>query len=202
MSGVALAGDVYVSGNAGVSLFQDAENSGTGFSGENDFNTGYVVSGAGGMKFTGGLRLEVEGSYRQANIDRLTSLSVGGTGVPLGNGLDGGGDVSVFAGMVNGAYDVNTGTAWTPYLMGGIGAARISINDASVSGVSLADDADLVFAYQAGAGLNYALTEAIQVGAGYRYFATMDPSFTANGGKDFESELRTHNIMLSVTYGF
>lgn len=196
------ADNYYVSGHVGGSWFGGSESTGGGLSIENDFDMGYALAGAIGYRFGNGFRAEGEISYRQADIDTFNSVSAGGTSITLGDGLAGDGDVSAFGFMANGAYDFNTGNAFTPYLMGGLGFANVSVNNAKVVNVLLADDSDVVFAYQIGAGVSYRFSDKMSVDASYRFMGTADPKFTDSAGGEFESELTTHTVMIGLRYDF
>ena len=144
----------YVSLQGGGSFLSDADNVGGGISIESSFETGYNVSGAAGYSFKNGIRLEGEISYRRNSLDKLTITADGGVGVALGvgslNGIsaDADGNVSALSFMANAFYDFRLANSVKPYVGGGIGVARLSINDAAVLGITLVDDDDIVFAYQ------------------------------------------------------
>ncbi|MEQ8193965.1 MAG: outer membrane beta-barrel protein [Rhodospirillales bacterium] len=203
-SGAAKADNWYLNISAGGTFLQDADNAGTssGLSVENTFDAGPVVIGAIGRKFKNGFRFEGELSYRQNDIDKFTSVNAGGTTISLGSGLSGDGDVSSFGFMLNGAYDFMAGKKWSPFIMAGIGGAHLSINDASVAGVALADDSTTVFAYQVGTGINYNFNDKIALGISYRYFGTADPSFSDSTGAEFESEYSSHSVLAGLTFSF
>ena len=65
----------------------------------------------------------------------------------------------------------------------------------------LADD-DMQPAFQGIVGLSYPINPQWSVSGDYRYFATLDPRFTDNTGGQRDSQYRTHNLLLSVTYHF
>lgn len=193
--------DWYVNLNAGAVFLQDADNSGSVLSVENTFNAGPVITGAIGKKIRG-FRLEGELSYRRNDIDEFTSVSSGSTSIALGSGLDGDGNVTTFGFMVNAAYDFKTGGKWAPFIMGGIGGARVNVNDAEVLGVALADDSTTEFAYQAGAGINYNFNENVALGLSYRFFGTTNPGLTDAAGDEFDSEYISHSVLVGLTYNF
>ena len=62
------------------------------------------------------------------------------------------------------------------------------------------------FAYQAIAGVSYALTERVSLGIEYRYFATTDPSYSDNPGgggtSRVDAEYKTHNVLVNLIYRF
>jgi opacity protein-like surface antigen len=193
---------VYIGGALGLSSFADSESEGGGVSVENSFDMGGAFAASVGKSFADGLRGEVEISYREADIDTFDAVSAGGTTINLGTGLNGDGSVSALAVLANVAYDFDTGTEFAPYLLGGIGLAQVTIDDARVAGVLLADDDDTVFAYQLGGGVAFDVSSELVLDAGYRFFSTADPSFTDSAGSSFDSELMTHNVMIGLRYSF
>lgn len=192
----------------GATLLPDADNTGSnGLDIRSSYDTGYHIGGGLGYTLDTGIRLELEMLYHNNNVDSLAVRNDGGVGTALGVGslsglnLKADGDVSVFAGMVNAFFDINTGTAWTPYIGGGIGIASVSA-DISSSGVKLVDDSDTVFAWQAAVGLSYPLSPKTSIGAGYRYFGTGDPDLRTTNGARFESEYDAHLIEAGLRYRF
>ncbi len=210
-AGAQAAGGWYVSGGVGPAFLQDSSSTATDPSlGTADFDTefdpGFGVHGAVGHSWDG-FRLEGEVSYRKNDVDTLTVTSTTGAISSLNldtlGSFDADGDVSALGFMANAWYDFDTGSPWKPFIGGGVGTARISLNDISSSTISLADDEDQVFAYQAGAGIGYELTPTVIVSLGYRFFGTSDPEFTAvNGTTTFDGEYRSHNVEVGVRFLF
>ena len=199
----------YVSLQAGASFLSDADNAGGGVSIESSFDTGFNVGGAIGYGIrNSGIRIEGEVSYRVNDLDNLTVTNDGGVGAALGvgslNGLSlaADGDVSALSGMVNVFYDFQLANSVKPYVGGGIGVARLSINDAAVLGITLVDDDDIVFAYQVGGGVGFEATPTTTIFLDYRYFATADPSFSDVLAGAFDSEYASHNVSVGIRYNF
>ena len=203
----------YVQLDAGAAFLSDSTSTATDGAGnsitfDTEFDTGFGVHAALGHSWDP-YRLEAEVSYRRNDFDTFDITNVTAAGIGSFNTaikLDGDGDVSALGLMVNGWYDVNTGSPWRPFVGGGLGLARISVNDASatVLGVSvlLADDDDWVFAYQAGAGVGYEVNPNTVISLGYRFFATADPDFTTVDGDPFDAEYQSHNIEIGVRFFF
>ena len=77
--------------------------------------------------------------------------------------------------FLNAYFDIATGTAFTPYIGGGLGMAfNYTSVKAEVLGRTLADKSryDTTFAWNVGAGLAYAFTENISADLGYRFIGT------------------------------
>lgn len=184
----------YVSGAGGATWFESADSRAGGSSLETSFETGYALLGAAGRQFGNGFRAEGEFGYRNAATDK--------TQLNSGPEFNTDGSVSALSFMANGYYDFDVGMKIKPYIGGGIGGARVSANDIRINGTQLVDDSDVVFAYQAIGGLGYDLTRNLTAFVEYRYFATLDPTFNASGGGDYESQFMSHNAMLGLRYHF
>ena len=159
---------------------------------EVDFDLGYSLSGALGYHW-GLIRVEGEITYAENNIDEFEALGIV---------LSGSGDVNSVGFMANFFKDFEIADDWQFYLGGGVGFAIVSVNDASIPGVPLADDDDTVFAYQFGTGLGYQISPATTISLDYRYFATDDPEFNDVDGLPFEAEYESHVIRIGVRFNF
>jgi len=202
----ALAADgFYLNVGAGVNLLEDADNTGAGLAITSEYDIGFGLTGAGGYKFTNGIRVEGEIGYRRNNFDQLSLTS--GFGSFNGLSADADGDVSALSFMVNGYYDFDLGSGWMPYVGGGVGLALIDA-EASVSVLgTIVDDDDTVFAYQIGAGIGYVAgrsnaLEQYVVTLDYRYFATADPSLTLVNGASFDSEYSSHYFGVGMRFQY
>ncbi len=153
-----------------------------------NFDIGYDLSGALGYHW-GLFRVEGEMTYAESDIDEVEVLGIE---------VNGSGDVNSLGFMANVFKDFEISDVWQVNLGGGIGYAIVSINDASVVGIPLADDEDSVFAYQLGTGIDYQMSPATTLSLDYRYFATLDPEFNAVDGSPFEAEYDSHIIRLGV----
>lgn len=206
-------GSPYLSVDVGVTWLDDADNTfkGTGDKFKSEYDTGFTVGAAAGYDFNM-WRAEFEIAYRQNSLDKIKGVF----DVDNGNGngdivlaqvgtvesRSAGGDVSALSFMVNGYFDFHNQSPLTPYLGGGIGLARVSVNDLSVGGEKIVDDSDTVFAYQLAAGVGWEFMPNLILDLGYRYFATADPKFRDMEGERFESEYETHNLMLGLRINF
>lgn len=91
---------------------------------------------------------------------------------------------------------------WTPYFGGGIGAARITADALQVAGQPLANDNAIVFAYQLGVGVDFALTSYLSLDLGYRFFGTTRPKLTEANGSKFHTEYLSNSAILGLRLGF
>ena len=138
-----------------------------------------------GYGFANGLRLEAELGWRENDLQNMAVRQPGSFINTLPEGLrerpeaplvlttgkrplDG--EVKAASFMASLYYDVDLGGGWAPYVGGGLGLARISVTanskDATlpaafggitIPGRLLLDDSDMVFAYQLGGGVGYAI---------------------------------------------
>ena len=97
--------------------------------------------------------------------------------------------------MINGYYDIDTGSKLTPYVGAGIGYAKIKGKLSALGESYSADDNN--FAWQVGAGVGYALNDKVSLDAGYRYVDYGD--FTEEGLK-WESS--AHELYVGARYAF
>ena len=158
---------------------------------------GFAAGANGGYEFGNGLRLEGELVYRRHDEKTAT---IAGVTVPTHGNIDN------LAIMGNAYYDFNNATKFTPYIGGGVGAARLHLDDFNITGTpgSLSDD-NWRLAYQGIAGVRYTIDPSWSASLDYRYFATTDPKFSgtvAGAPSGLKTEYNTHNVMLGVAYHF
>ena len=187
----------YVSGQAGASILTSSEiGEPTGvfdaIGTEIDFDVGYGLSGAVGYHW-GLFRVEGEINYAESDINEFEIVGIG---------VSGSADVNSLGFMANAFKDFEISDGWQFYLGGGIGYAIVSINDASILDIPLADDDDSVFAYQLGTGIGYQISPKTTFSLDYRYFATADPEFNDVDGLPYEAEYDSHIIRIGVRVNF
>lgn len=101
--------------------------------------------------------------------------------------------------FLNAYYDIATGSKFTPYVGAGVGVSRLK--------VEFKDDNDKYtksstnFAWQVGAGVSYAMTEAWALDLGYRYMDNGDVTLNAKGDK-VKTDSQSHNVSLGLRYTF
>lgn len=91
--------------------------------------------------------------------------------------------------LANAFYDIETGTAFTPYLGGGVGIARITGTLTDNCGCISGTQTRLAPAAQLGGGVRFAVAAPVTLDIGYRYkmtgdggFLLADPAFDDLGG--------------------
>lgn len=107
-------------------------------------------------------------------------------------------------------YDIPTGTAFTPYLGGGVGWAFLNYKNtrAMTTGgetEGFTDEKDATnFAWSIGAGVSYALSSHFTLDVGYRYVDAGDVKVSAAGGEPLHAEasVASHDVMVGLRYSF
>jgi len=176
----------YVGVNIGITMPSDSdisEKGGTG-TGEISFDSGVAFSAALGQKIGTG-RLEAEIGYKTSDIDEVSVTGLGSA--PLN------GDASVLSFMGNGYIDFNASPTVKPYIMAGLGVANLKIKLSDLD----ADEDDTVFAYQAGVGCGFPLSQTVTLDLGYRYMGTSDADFG-----DSEATYGSHNVLAGLRFNF
>lgn len=189
--------DIYLKGSAGLFLLEDStikiKNSVSDFEvGEFQSKAGFGLSTAIGASFNS-FDLELEYSYKQAELDRFSGkeVNLNGLRVQLPDAdLDS--TIKINSLMTNAIYNFRNTSAITPYVGAGIGAAWIDIEDFS----------DTKFAYQALAGVALSVSKNTSLTAGYRYFASKDVIDNAINGVEASASIDSHNFELGLKYSF
>jgi Opacity protein and related surface antigens len=117
--------------------------------------------------------------------------------------------------MVNGFYDINMDSAFTPYIGGGIGMAYLKsaytssfrVNGNEGHRVSTSSN-DWSFAWNIGGGVSYALDNQMSLDFGYRYYdlGTAEPGSVnyANGTTGYrgspEVDLTAHELSVGLRF--
>lgn len=183
---------IYVGGNVGAHQPQSSDVSRAGGNGGGvDLKSGFAGAAAVGYAFGNGLRAEVELAHR------ASKAKSGALGQAASGKLDA---TSV---MVNGLYDIATGTDFVPYLGAGLGAARLRADNfgALPGGVTVGGN-DTVFAYQGIAGVDYHVDANVAIGASYRYFATQKANIGTSAGDTAKIPYRDHAVLLGIRWNF
>ncbi len=116
--------------------------------------------------------------------------------------VGGGGSLTVDSLLLNCFGVFHDDGRWAPYLGAGFGAARISASDLTVAGQPLSNDSAYVFAYQFGVGIDYALTNRLNVDFGYRFFGSVRPKLKEANGLKFAMDYFSHSVILGLRVGF
>lgn len=178
-----------------------------GLAGRSSFDTGVVGLGSVGFGFGNGIRVEVEGDYRN---NRYSS-----TGAPVG--LTVGGREQKYGAMANALFDLDIGSPYVfPYIGAGVGYQQVDQHLSAAAGSARLglSASEGSFAYQAIAGLSFPIPPVVGLSltAEYRYLALAgdrDYSLGLSGGASGIgfSTIRTradynHSLLLGLRYAF
>ncbi|MBK1659743.1 OmpA family protein [Paracraurococcus ruber] len=199
---------LYVGAGAGLNFHQESRAEGQRWEYK---HPGFAGVASIGWGFGNGLRAEIEGNYRYNEIDkiRLNGARVASAG-----------QVQQYGAMVNALYDIQTGTAFTPYLGVGVGYGWFETTKVRVGPVNGAvitsEDTAGNFAYQGIAGVGYnlgAMVPGLTLTAEYRFYGTLDPKVdvqaranAANGPviatAKAEPTNYNHSVLIGLRYAF
>jgi opacity protein-like surface antigen len=188
----------YFRADLGPSFFQEGRLTSFGASTRKDveFEVGFAADAAIGYAFNKYLSTDFEFGFISAGIDSVPGFFVYDYTV-LYN--------APFLANVTLSYPIPR-TIITPYIGAGVGGS-VTIFDTDGFGNStdavFGDDSDVVFAWQAFAGLRFQLNKQVSLGIGYKYFATEDSSFSypplyPGTGSNFRvgfDGLHTHSVL-------
>lgn len=170
-----------------------------------DFDTdiGWLFGAAVGARITDNLRGEVEVSTGSIGLTDLTIT--GGAGAPFDGSVlipvtDGSASTTYLLGNV--WFDIDTGSGFTPYVGGGLGAAYVTAQGS----IGLPDPVDLSgwgLAYQLGAGVKVDVADSIALDLGYRWKAIVDADLAGGvNNDDAIANYGSHVVQAGLTFGF
>jgi len=190
---------LYLEGRVAASILSDADLE-DDVDGEVSFDTGFGGGAALGYRVLPNWRVEVEGVADTNNVETARPIDPDVAQQAAAAGIDpsGLGDLITIGGFVNGYYDIDTGTAFRPFVGLGVGGMHF---EAEFGGPAI-DDTDFVPAYQARTGVAWTVTGDTALALGYRYRATIsDPEFDSPQGT-VEMDYSGHAVELSLRLGF
>jgi opacity protein-like surface antigen len=173
----------YVAVNGGLALLTDSDVSGA-HKGSVSFDPGYAVNVAFGKRIDKSpIRVEGEIGYQKNDVKDVDNYS------------NKTGDMKAYTLLVNGYYDFVRGKKIVPYVIAGLGVAKV---DAGVEKFAHVDDIGL--AYQVGVGLTYHITDKWHIDLKYRYLGVTD----IDGIKltNMNPEFATNNVFMGLRYRF
>ena len=200
----------YIGAEGGLTFNSKSGLTGLGstMDGDVSYKDGYVFGGVLGYDF-GGFRLEGEVAHRYNKAKAFNITNDGGVGTAAGVGtLSGaydatGGAAKVTSAMANGYVDFGPDWVVHPYLGAGIGVAGARFSDMRVGTADFVQGSNTVLAYQGIAGLRWAISDAVDLVADYRYFAT--GHINVGDGRNFGvrvDKYRSHTVMIGLHYKF
>ncbi|WP_439578123.1 OmpA family protein [Elioraea sp.] len=172
---------------------------------EVEFDGGWAVIGRIGWGFGEvapgiGVRVELEGNYRENDVDRLR---VGGATLAAP-----GGKQQTYGAMLNALVDFDLGLGFLyPYLGAGAGWAWTNWDGVRTGATTLVDDDDNNFAFQGIVGLSVPIAgvPGLAINAEYRFFGTLENRFSvtaAGGGGSVKADNYNHTFLIGLRYAF
>ncbi len=119
-------------------------------------------------KYVGGLRVELEASYRRQHLDDIDDPDM--VYCAAATSCEATGDFIVAAIMANVILDIHTRTPWVPHIGAGYGRGRVYFNDWVLDGVAFGDSSTDADMYQVMVGIGYKISPGMIVDAEYRFF--------------------------------
>lgn len=210
---------IYVGAGAGFNYLMGSDDTIGGRTVDVGFEWGFAGVLSVGYGFGNGLRLELEGNYRQNDVDNIKASGIGS--LPRASGT-----ASSFGVMFNALYDFRVGPVM-PYVGAGIGWVWHDYNDVGFTardnqgnaGSLIFGGNDNAFAYQAilGVAMPIDSVPGLALTAEYRFLGTAgnDISGRANatvqqggsriaerGAHTLSADNFNHSIMFGVRYNF
>jgi outer membrane protein OmpA-like peptidoglycan-associated protein len=139
-----------------------------------------------GHAFERNWRLELEGGYRENDLEKVNFLPATG------------GKLKEYSGFINVRKDIPLSKRWLFDIGAGAGLDNARFKDPAAF-----KDGDTVFAAQGILGLTYRLANHWDISATYRYLlALQDPELTLGAALPDEMDIRKHTITLGLRYGY
>jgi outer membrane protein OmpA-like peptidoglycan-associated protein len=190
---------LYVGAGAGINWLQNTDvEASDGTSAKAKFDLGWAGVVSLGYGFGNGVRAEIEGNFRQNEVDKL-------------GGVDGSGKVRSYGVMANALYDFDLGldlggVGFVPYVGAGVGWVWHDYKNVGAGGVTI-DDTDGRFAYQAivGSAFPISAVPGLALTAEYRFMGTLQPKLDATDGTtngNVEVDNYNHSLLLGIRYAF
>lgn len=146
-----------------------------------DFDLGLGASGALGYDF-GSFRADAEFTYLSSNFVFGVHKTMRRQPGDMANDT-----LTVLAGTANAWYDLDTGTAWSPYIGVGVGAANLQVKlrggNQETQATPEFDGSGWGFVYKAGVGVAVEVLSGFSLVAGYQFFGTLETTVT-DGNQD------------------
>lgn len=185
--------DVYMAFGLGTGLANNPDFTQGGREGYFNTQGHYVATAALGVYVSDAVRMEVEGSYRNSELNKLVVSN------PTNN-FTISGDLQTTMVLGNLYYDFWADEQMSPYVSLGVGAAWHS-GEAPIVGAGVPQTQSstdtVALAYQAGAGASFAMTSWSDLTFGYRYMATTGAEISG-----LETDFNAHELLVGVRLSY
>jgi len=148
------------------------------------------------------LRTDVTVTYRSDYPGSATDTTI----LP-GTTLTAKSDIKSLVGMVNAYYDFPVPGPVTPYVGGGIGAARNDLGTTTISAggtqiAAVGGSTKTQFAWQVGAGVAFSVLPTIAIDINYHYLDAGKFETAPIGGSRVSGRLKAHEVTAGLRVGF
>lgn len=175
---------LYFNADAGANWAMDADISVSG-GGSGDLKTdiGFRFSAGVGYNLNKNWGVEFDTGYVWNTIDKAKAI---------GASLSGDSSFSHTPFMINVVYRYQLGAKFETYIGGGAGGVYSVLNIDEPG--SSDDDGDVVFGWQAIAGVRYIISETMSVGVGYKYMGTTEGEYDIKGSSYEIDSVHNHSF--------
>jgi outer membrane protein OmpA-like peptidoglycan-associated protein len=179
----------YVTGAAGVTFPRDSTMKGGGLDQSAEMDNGWLALIGIGNDFGNNFRTEFEVGYQRSGVDNVSGTSASG-------------HMGALSFMGNVYYDLPVDWPVKPFVGLGLGAANVWASGISPVLGSRISDHDLGLAWQATAGVAYAINDRVDATLAYRYFDVPILSYKTDAGTSVDSDYASHIVMVGLRYSF
>jgi opacity protein-like surface antigen len=158
--------NLYLSADFGGVFQQEASLIQNGSSANVTFNPGIRADIDLGYKLNDSWAVELETGFMWNSMDKINGVSFSSYSQSV--------DIYSVPLLANVIYKVPTETSWTPYFGVGVGGVVGIFDLNNTTRGARYSDTDLTFAYQAEAGLDYALSKNASIGIAYKFLGTLN----------------------------
>lgn len=190
----ALAGDfsphLYLNSDLGAAFQQEVRIKGADLI---DFHNGVRGDISVGYQATSWFAMEFASGTIWNSGDKIGGVSISSFG----------GSLDLYEIPIMGNVVFSTPTAWhgfKPYIGAGIGGVAAMLDFQRPLGAIR--DTDFTLSYQAFGGLNYRVSQHIEIGVGYKFLQTDDHDWAENGVTLKTDGTGTHSVTASFTWSF
>lgn len=184
---VSTSGGGYISvfGGYGLASAYNAHSTVAGTDFSAPLQAGYIIGVAVGAHVAPNVRLEGELSYSSRNLGTFPGAS---------------GSLSTLYLLANAWFDLDTGSAFTPYIGGGLGVADIMPNMAF--GGNTFTTSAFAPAAQLGVGVKFNVADNMSIDLGYRVKDVFNASLTGSVANDSNVNYLDQSVQIGLDIGF
>jgi opacity protein-like surface antigen len=184
--------NLYLNADAGGAFQQEVTLIQNGSSASVTFNPGIRADIDLGYNLNDSWAVELESGFMWNSMDKYNGVSLSSYSQSI--------DIYSVPVLANIIYKVPTKTSWAPYF--GVGAGGVvGMFDLNSRGIDYSDT-DFIFAYQAEAGLDYALSKNASIGIAYKFLGTLNQRYCLSGSNDKLDGVYIHAVVAKFTWTF